>query len=153
MKRRSIWSTLVVALLACGTAGCGVDKGPEVHGKVTMDGQPVADADVSFRAADNDPTKPGAVAKTGDDGTFSILPDEDSGASLPPGNYVVVISKMVDKTGGKLPPEMKEDLEQMVAAGMARESLPARYSNEQKTELKAEIKPEKNDLTFDLKSK
>ena len=43
--------------------------------------------------------------------------------------------------------------EQMVAAGMVRETLPARYSKESATTLKAEIKPEPNQLEFELKTK
>ena len=37
--------------------------------------------------------------------------------------------------------------------GLVRETIPVRYSSPDRTELKAEIKPEPNHLSFELKSK
>jgi hypothetical protein len=153
MNSQKIGAALAMALVVCCLAGCGVEEGPEVAGHVTLDGQPLPGAEVQFLPADKDPTKPGAMVTTDEQGNFVIVPDEDTGATLPPGEYAVVISKQVTREGGNVPPEMKEDLEQMVAAGMVRETLPARYSRESATTLKAEIKPEPNQLEFELKSK
>jgi hypothetical protein len=150
MNARTIGASFVLSLAACCLAGCGADPGPEIKGKVTLNGQPLAGAEVLFLPADKDPTKGAGLRTTADDGTFVFEPDEDTGATLPPGQYVVVISKKVTKAGGNVPPEMKEDLEQMEAAGMVRETLPAKYSKESDTTLTAEIKPEPNEFTFDL---
>ena len=149
---RTTMRTFVLSLVACCLSGCGVEEGPEIQGKVTLNGQPLPGAEVRFLPADRDPTKPAGIMTTADDGTFAIFPDEDTGATLPPGQYVVVISKKVTKAGGNIPQEMREDLEQMEAAGMVRETLPARYSQEADTTLTADIKPEPNDFTFDLKT-
>ena len=141
---------LTTALLATTILGCGDVDAPEVRGKVTLDAMPLADAKVLFEP--EDPTRPGASVRTAADGTFEIMPHETTGETLPPGKYVVVVSKKVGTTDNA-PVEIEDDLEQLEAAGMVRETLPPRYSRRDQTTLAAEVKPEQNDLTFDLQSK
>lgn len=137
-------SALMIAL-----AGCGAN-GPPISGKVSLDGKPLSDAKVLFEP--NDPQQPGASARTAADGSFVIVPHETTGETLSPGQYAVVISKKISRNGNA-PADIEDDLEQLEAAGMVRETLPARYSVRSETTLVAEIKPEQNELSFDLQSK
>lgn len=147
------WVGAVVVLpLLLGLVGCGNSPGPEVRGVVTLDGEPLADAEVQILPSGGDTTRNGALTRTDAQGKFEIAPDPDTGATLEPGQYNVVISKKVDRQG-KVPQGIEDDMEQMEAAGMVREVLPAKYSRESETSLAAEIKPEPNNLTFDLKTK
>ena len=151
MKSRKAWQALLAGSLLLVFAGCGPAEGPPVKGKVTLDGQPLADAHVIFEPMGKDVELGGGRAKTGPGGEFEFIPDETTGQTLAPGQYAVVISKKVDKQGN-IPNE--EDFGQLEAAGMLRESLPVRYSQRSETTLAAEIKAEEpNQLLFELKSK
>ena len=152
MKSRKAWQALLAGSLLLVFAGCGPAEGPEVKGKVTLDGQPLADAQVVFEPMGKDDVElGGGMAKTGPNGEFEFIPDETTGQTLAPGQYAVVISKKIDKQGNT---PNEEDFGQLEAAGMLRQVLPARYSQRSETTLAAEIKAEEpNQLTFDLKSK
>lgn len=125
-----------------------VHEGPEIFGLVTLDGRPLAGATVTFLPQSNDPTHPAARVTTAADGRFGLAPDEVTGATLTPGKYAVVVSKVVPRDN--VPAELKDDLEQLKAAGLVRESLPARYSRRSKSTLTAEVHLEPNVFQFDL---
>ena len=78
MNVRTIGASFVLSLAACCLAGCGADPGPEIKGKVTLNGQPLAGAEVLFLPADKDPTKGAGLRTTADDGTFVFEPDEEN---------------------------------------------------------------------------
>ncbi len=64
--------TVVLLLLLIAVAGCG-KSGPEiapVHGRVTLDGQPLAKADVQFQPDDS--RRP-SVGSTDADGRYSLM--------------------------------------------------------------------------------
>jgi hypothetical protein len=137
----------VVALVICGCSGNGVGK---VTGSVTLDGKPVADAEVAFSPKD-DPKLAGSSAKTRADGSFELPPDPRSGRMLEAGNYLVLITKFVQKNGSV---PSAEDAGMLLAAGALKNSLPAEYGEAQKSPFKIEIKRGANALPpFELKSR
>lgn len=151
MKFSKFGMAVVLPLLVCCLTGCG-SKGPEIRGTVTLDGQPLPEARVTFEPA-SDIQLPSKFATTDAAGKFEIPLDEDTGATLPPGQYKVTVSKVVVREGAKVSPEMEGDMEQLKAMGMVRETVPARYTRTAETPLSAEIKSEPNDLKLELTSK
>lgn len=128
----------VLALVAAAAAGCGGGGGGpplgRVSGVVTLDGQPLADATVTFTPATGRPSQ----GVTGSDGRYTLAyTAEQPGAML--GDHVVRISTegYVERPGGAV--------EQM------KERVPSRY-NAQST-LTATVKAGTNDLPFQLQSK
>ncbi len=91
---------------AAGAAGCNWWlRITEVSGKVTVDGQPASGIQLVFDPVD--PSRPRALARTGQDGTFRLGrqgPGDRSGAAA--GSYVVrVMSDSDGEEGIRIPPE------------------------------------------------
>jgi hypothetical protein len=134
-----------------------------VTGVVTLDGQPVDGATVSFS-----PKSEGAVAAAGitdASGRFSLSTTSGEGAA--PGSYAVVITKAGSGTGkawedprsrgGNLSPED----EKAVIAGATGQPgqpedggrIPKKYTSADTSGFTAEVKAgEKNEFTFDMRS-
>jgi hypothetical protein len=146
MRRRLARLALpsAVVLIIAGCSG----GGNRVTGKVLLDGNPLAGAEVRFEKGG----KAGAdkfVARTDEEGKFEIVPI--GGRSIEPGKYVVLISKYVDKTGKQTAPE---EVEQLRAAGTAKNIVPEKYNDPSSPNLTAEVKEGKTELApFDLKTK
>jgi hypothetical protein len=137
----------LLGVLFCGCSGGG---GPTIKGTATLDAQPLADAQVHFLTAEGNKTE-AAVCKTGSDGSFAVQPRSHRGMTLPPGKYIVLVTKMVDKKGA-VPSE--EDYGQLDAAGLLHNALPRRYSDKDFPQFNVEIKPGTNALPpFELKGK
>jgi hypothetical protein len=145
MKRFPFQLSWAVGLLALVVAGCS-SKGPTVTGKVTLDGKPLADAEVIFQPADlqTGSALGGDTVRTGPDGTFTIEPDPQK-HGLKPGKFAVRINKWVDEQGNTPSPE---DLEMLKASGGVLKNLVhPRFNREESKELlTVEIKPGDNDL-------
>jgi len=136
---------LLLALLVVLSTGCG-PKGPPtfdvapVKGTVTMQGQPLADADVTFYF---DGTPPqgyiGSTAKTDSAGKYELITNAQKGA--PPGSYKVTVSRFVDKSGNvpKNDPEAGSDVEQMLQSGVLTQSVPPTFSDREQTQKTAEV--------------
>jgi hypothetical protein len=82
-------------------AGCGGGpEGPataEVTGLVTLDGAPLANADVFFHPVDSEGPAQASQAVTGDDGRFTVQTHVAAGQYKPgmiPGEYRVSVSKL-----------------------------------------------------------
>jgi hypothetical protein len=131
------WRVLAgLALVAL--AGCGGGRAP-VSGVVTLDGQPLADASVSFEPADASATDPagGSYAKTDAAGRYTLKMVKGDGRGAVVGKHVVRISRY--ESGGDSD------------AGDGREQVPARYNAG--TELTFEVKPGGTDAAdFHLES-
>lgn len=147
---------LVMALmLGCSDAGQKVYK---VTGKVTLKGQPVADARLTFAPVDE--KKEGAQAaagKTDANGVYTLVStvnDKDSGAL--PGQYKVAISKKyID--GNPSEEEQEEMRKKALESGgltsfKQKESLPKEYTSLGTTPLTATVEEkEENVIDFQLK--
>lgn len=120
---------LVVSLLplACG---CGPSDRPElgaVSGNVTLDGQPLASASVSF----SQPGFRSSIGKTNAEGHYELVYLRDIKGAVP-GTYLVKI-KRFGESGQKVP------------------QLPSRYNST--SELSREVHVGENQIDFDLSSK
>jgi hypothetical protein len=156
--RLSNVAAILCLLLALGCGGG--EKKPEfvgdlvpVTGTVTLDGKPVAGATVQFLLPQQATKGEMAEGVTDASGKYELQTliarasaQERKGAL--PGDYTVRISRITLKDGSPLPPGISEaDAE---AEGGASESIPARYSNYERSELRATVKPEPNVIDFDL---
>jgi hypothetical protein len=127
--------------------GCGPKSqraGHKVTGKVTLNGQPVADAKVVFTdGKDAGATANGPTALTDEGGEYTLV-------GVPPGTYKVVVYKFKPRPGAKLPPEGEGlDMEQLEASGMGAHALPQKYSRPATTNLTATVESGEN--VVDLK--
>jgi hypothetical protein len=128
MQRSSL--LLIFALLLTGCSNSGPKLG-QVTGNVTLDGNPLVDAELSFM-----PTKGGrtAMAQTDDQGSYTLIYSMKAyGGEV--GENLVRISKYISPK----------------ADGSQTQSIPARY-NEQ-SELTFTIKPGQNTYNIELTSK
>ena len=118
----------VLMLAGCGGNSDVPDLG-RVTGVVTLDGQPLSGAQVTFSPESGRPSN----AETDKDGSYSLqFTADEAGAIL--GKHTVKIATAVD---GRDDPKT--------------ERVPSRYNS--KTELTAEVKEGKNTLDFELSSK
>jgi ABC-type Fe3+-hydroxamate transport system substrate-binding protein len=149
MNRFQISSAI---LMAVGLAACGCSSSVgKVTGNVKMNGQPLADAQVSFLPK---VAKGGSanVAITDASGNFEVKPNPTTKVTLKPGQYSVLVGKFVDiKTGQAL--KQDEDFGQLLAQGKVYDVVPEVYRDHGKTPLNVEIKTGDNALQpFELKS-
>lgn len=134
--------------IALWVTGCGGgDKLPEpdldlvpVTGVVTLNGEPLADADISF-LFDGKPPK-GFVAsgaKTDSSGKFVIMTGSKPGTV--PGRYKVTISRytMLDGSPIVVDAEAGMDIEQLRQSGRLKQLIPERYANPETTQLSAAV--------------
>lgn len=129
---------------------CGCGSGGRIAATVTLEGAPLANAQVSLMS-DGNSTAGRFRGITKDDGTLELpLPGEPE---LPPGRYKVLIVKDEVKKGRTPPAEMKNDLTQLRAMGVTINTLPSRYADPNKTPLSAEVLPGVNTLRFALTNK
>ena len=129
-------SVLWFVLAAACSAGCSGEKVPglgRVRGAVTLDGQPVADAEVIFEAAK--PGEPPSMGRTDASGNYELYYSRGhKGATL--GEHLVFIGTYQAPTDESPQPK--------------KEKIPAKYNR--KSELKVTVGRGTNMLNFDLKS-
>lgn len=120
----------------------GCDRGPavvRVEGKVLLDGQPLAAADVGFSPVGSGDVL-AAGGRTRDDGTF-VLSSRGArlGAGALPGEYVVTVRKI------KEPPEE--------FTGIIEYVVPLRFGDTEKSPLRATVVSGGNVFEFAVESK
>ncbi|MDR0521115.1 MAG: carboxypeptidase-like regulatory domain-containing protein, partial [Planctomycetaceae bacterium] len=111
-------------------SGCGTDLGPgKVSGTVTLDGQPLPDATVTFQ-----PESGGVVPMGGTDanGKYKLY-YADAKAGAQPGRYKVCVSTAAPHLG-------------------IAESVPAKYLLPETTDVIVDIKKGTNTIDVELKS-
>lgn len=137
MKTKDRWIFVILAALLIG---CGRGDGPElgtVHGRVTLDGNPLPKAKVTFTPMDESGARP-AAAITDNDGNYELKYSvQHNGA--PPGKYQVQIT-----TATTTSDDQGNDVE-------VPEKLPAKYNAS--TELVKEVQAGDNTIDFPLDSK
>lgn len=142
-------AALGIAIVSIAFFGCSGGDAAKVTGTVTMEGQALADAEVSFEPWDiakkgqgGDRTRTDAQGKfvfTGDRKKFGIKP----------GKYKVYISKWVDKKTGEVP--TPEDYEMKRAGNLLKNVVDQKYSNSEiDPVLSADVKGSGDDFKFDV---
>jgi hypothetical protein len=115
-------------VLLVAWAGCS-ESGPQVapvHGRVTLDGQPLPHASVVLRSSDNSPSG----GRTDQNGNYQLIYKRGVMGAFIGSNDVSIL----------------EDTQ--VTHGPQR--VPARYN--EKSELQVDVKPGDNEINFDLTS-
>jgi hypothetical protein len=134
---------LCVVVLTAGLLGCGGSSGRvPVTGTVTLNDQLLADAMVTFYP-EGDTAGLGGGARTGPDGKYTLIAAQ-GGDGLPPGEYTVVISRLLRPDGTPLPPDVPP------IESNARETLPAVYSSRDASKLKRTVKKDTTSYDFAL---
>jgi hypothetical protein len=133
-----------IVLLAVGCNPGSVRGTVPVSGKVTYNGQPVADATVTF-IGEGDARI--AVSVTDASGEYRLKTLDSAGAI--PGKYTVLVTKTETTGGSGAPVSMDEAAQNRGKAREPKQLLPVKYSDATKTPLKFEVKKGQNN-TFDL---
>jgi hypothetical protein len=132
-------------IVACGVfaiAGCGGDGYSElglvpVSGTVTLDGQPLAGAKVSFEGDD----KRVAIGTTDAAGRYTLMYDSQTPGATPGPKVVRITTADAEAEGGGA----------AEGAAPVKETIPARYNTQ--SELTADVSAGKTTFDFVLKSK
>lgn len=156
----SMVAGLVFIVSGCG--GDGLPKPVPAGGKITLNGNPVEGALVTFHSKGGSGRS--ATGKTGPDGTFKLTTvNTNDGAA--PGDYLITVAKQTAKdgsSGGAIDINAGGDPGAAYAAAMAsagsnkpdknmQDAIPAKYGNANESGLSRTIvKGEANDFTFDL---
>lgn len=146
---------LSVTLTLLSLSGCGTDKGIDVEpvtGRVTYNGEPLEGALIMFK-----PTSENARVASGytrDDGSFELATSGATSSGAMPGDYDVLISKVVELDAEGKPVEYSAQ-DYNPAAGpqqrTARKSMiPAKYNDSASPLLSATVTEGENDFEFNL---
>jgi hypothetical protein len=143
MRRSQLWAAL--ALLAA--VGCSREADLiQVTGTVKVDGQSSEGVQVNFWPADaagKDSRARYGAGMTGRDGRFELRSVSEKGVE--PGEYKVTFTRSV--ADGKVVTDPKKK------AAHTRQTLPARYADQDKTDVTARVAKDSRDFVFDLSSK
>lgn len=151
MTIRMFFSVAVVAALLV-SAGCG--SGPKlvpVSGIVTLNGEPLEGAELTFIPDPNNVEVTPGGDQTGPQGNYKAMYNYRSG--LAAGKYTVLISKKASTGEGAedAPPEIMGDPTMAAMAGYMEETLPEKYSDPLKSDFTIEVPPEGGVFEFDVK--
>jgi hypothetical protein len=134
------WRWIPVLLVLGLALGCGDYRLAPVSGRITLNGEPLADAYVTFQPIgdkDHPNPGPGSVGKTDADGKYSLRTAGSQGNGAVIGKHRVTIRKGRPTKSG-----VNEDYT------LYQETLPARYNS--KTELEFEVTGATDHADFDL---
>jgi hypothetical protein len=122
----------VFVFVGCSGGNAENYKIVPLTGKVTMNGSPLADADVQFiPQATTLPGFLGSAGRTNGEGSYVAFSGNREG--IPPGKYKVTVKKWVGPDGKAVVPSEGMDIDQLKASGGAQEGVPALYSDPNQT--------------------
>ena len=145
MKHGTCLPAIAAWVAAAGCSASGVGR---VTGTVTLDGEPLAGAEVRFWPKD-EPDLGAATAVTRADGTFEVLRDPRPGAGLKPGRYVILVARYA---GGRPQPEKDAAVapaQEGIIPGTFNQ-LPARYNDRDRCPFTVEVGKGHNDFPLAL---
>lgn len=121
-RHRAAWGLMLMVLLfTSGCGGDGLERAP-ITGIVTVEGVPLSSALVQFLPQPGTPGE-GALGSSNAEGRFEVISSRDDDDGIPPGEYVVRVSRLMDADGSAIPVEAPQaDYPDAV------ESVPAPYS-------------------------
>lgn len=142
-----MFGRLAMVVLVATSIGCGssAPAGPVLvpaEGILTLKDKPVAGATVFFHPEGAEGASCGG--STDESGKFILWTNAKQGAS--PGRYRVTVKHYTKKDGTPLVVTAEErangvDEDQMIAAGLAKLSVPKKYLNKDTTTLNVEVMP------------
>lgn len=132
-----------VSLIGCNRADPNLPPLVPVSGKVTLDGQPLSNAEITFVPVGNTPGD-GAFGRSDPNGAYRVTYLRGGRPGTPAGEYRVTIGRRLMPDGKEVPTDMAGSV-----ASPARETLPAKYSDRQRSTLTAKI-PEKGSTEADF---
>ena len=143
--RRGLWAVFLVGLAAAGCGSTPDDLLP-VAGTVTIDGQQASGATVAFVPV-GDTKGNGGTGVADAAGRYEITTPQGKKGLLP-GKYKVTVSRPLNPDGSPPDPNVPP------IESRARETLPVKYTDRDKTELNATLAPDdKRSFDFNLKVK
>ncbi|QDT32338.1 carboxypeptidase-like regulatory domain-containing protein [Thalassoglobus polymorphus] len=134
-SRELLVSSCLFLLVGCGGSP---DTGPELvdaGGTVKLSGEPLAHADLYFMPAAGT-SGIGGTARSDESGNFTVNYGR-GGTGLPAGNYVVTVSQRLMPDG--TPVAVDDDRDPIESP--AKEQLPEKYSNAEKSKVQAVVQP------------
>lgn len=146
MRTRTLLTVAAVCALAIGCSSSGRSGGgSKVTGKVTFNGNPVANARVIFTDGNATGMPSGPSAFTDESGAYALV-------GVKPGAYKVVVYKLIPKKGMTIPADEEGgmDLVQLEASGVGTHGLPLKYSRVANTTLTAQVESGSNEADFKL---
>jgi len=144
------WGLLLGTLVGCQEAlnETRFDVVP-VRGTVTLNGQPLADAQVAFFYQGQTPSGyPGSGGKTDAQGNYVLTTGRQKGTLA--GKHKVAVSKMTMKDGSPLKVQEGIDEEQLKMQGAIVESIPPPYNDPTNTPVTFDVSKDKAD-GYDIK--
>ena len=105
----------LIALAAVAADGCGRSRSPSLHGKVTLDGEPVANGSIVFLPSTSDGPRAAAAIEGGN---YTV----PASAGLAAGTYRVEINWR-QPTGRKLP-----SADPGIEMDETKEAIPSKYN-------------------------
>ena len=142
------WKRFVMLLAVSVLTGCGGDglNRVPIQGVLTAGGEPVDGATVQFIGV-GDSTSPGAIGNTDAQGKFTVISSREGDEGIPPGEYTVRVTRLVDGTGKPLPPNAAE-----ADYPDSKESIPPPYSG-MSSPLKATVSESGGEIKLDIPKK
>lgn len=128
------YAFFVSGFLVVGCSGGSAEsyKVVPLTGKVTMNGSPLAEADVQFIPQGTTlPDFFGSAGRTNGEGSYVAFSGNREG--IPPGKYKVTVKKWVGPDGKAVAPNEGMDINQLKASGSAQEGVPVLYSDPNQT--------------------
>ncbi len=141
------YMTCFAVMLGCGGSG---EEGPAilpVTGIITLDSEPLANADVKFFPT-GETLGIGGFGRTDSEGKFELQYNR-GGMGAPAGEYRVQVSQRVMPDGSPVPAD--DDTPPIESPAV--EKLPWKYSHPDNTQLKATVTESEAPITLQLESK
>ena len=151
MKNKFLLFFALLGILATVPAcGGGAIKTEGVTGVVTLDGEPLPNAEVYFTPVDKASGALQSVGRTNEAGEYKLQTHSGKAdAGTTPGDYVVTISCFDEvETGNMTTNDDGEEIPEMEEV----QRVPSRYLNGETSGLKATVVKGSNTCNFDLKS-
>ncbi len=142
---RAVWLLALVAMAGCGGSDPNLPPRVPVEGTVTMAGQPLSHALVTFYPVGQTRGR-GGSGHTDEDGHYEAESAGHLGKGLPAGEYRVFVSKLVMPDGS--PYVAEEGVSPMDSD--ARELVPPRYTDMDRSPLRATVPPDGGIVNLDL---
>lgn len=147
MKMYRIWQTVMVAAIIVGIVSCSrspYEKLLPASGLVTLDGNPLEGATVAYIPIKSNQQQP-SYGYTDAKGKYALkTPEGQPGVS--PGEYRIVISRMVMEDGSPIPPGSQ------TGAAEGHESIPFPHSDPRATKNVAVVADGKAEFNVEIVS-